>query len=64
MENCFFKALAESGYQVEALARCYFPEGIFVTAQNNESSLESTKRLLENESTTLFEAEIQYQGYK
>ena len=63
MENSFLKALAEGGYQVEALARCYFPEGIFVTAQNKESSLEATKRLLENESITLFEAEIQYQGY-
>jgi hypothetical protein len=63
MEDSFLKALAEGGYQVEALARCYFPEGLFVTAQNQESSLEATKRLLENESITLFEAEIQYQGY-
>lgn len=63
MEDSFLKALAEGGYQVEALARCYFPEGIFVTTKNNESSLEATKRLLENESITLFEAEIQYQGY-
>lgn len=63
MEDSFLKALAEGGYQVEALARCYFPEGILVTAQNKESSLEATKRLLEHESITLFEAEIQYQGY-
>ncbi|CZG55232.1 Domain of uncharacterised function(DUF2779) [Legionella pneumophila] len=63
MEDSFLKALAEGGYQVEALARCYFPEGIFVAAKHKESSLEATKRLLENESITLFEAEIQYQGY-
>jgi hypothetical protein len=63
MEDSFLKALAEGGYQVEALARCYFPEGKFVTAQNKKSSLETTKQLLENESITLFEAEIQYQGY-
>lgn len=62
MEDSFLKALAEGGYQVEALARCYFSEGIFVTAQNT-SSHEETKRLLENESITLFEAEIQYQEY-
>jgi hypothetical protein len=37
MEDSFLKALAEGGYQVEALARCYFPEGIFVTAQNASS---------------------------
>ena len=46
MEDSFLKALAEGGYQVEALARCYFPEGIFVAAQN-KSNLEETKRLLE-----------------
>ncbi|WP_232220261.1 hypothetical protein [Legionella tunisiensis] len=62
MEDSFLKALAEGGYQVEALARCYFPDGIFVTTQN-KAGLAATKRLLENESITLFEAEIQYQGY-
>ena len=45
MEDSFLKALAEGGYQVEALARCYFPEGIFVAAKHNESSLEATKQL-------------------
>ncbi|BCA93925.1 hypothetical protein TUM19329_02860 [Legionella antarctica] len=60
MENSFLKALAEGGYQVEALARCYFPDGIFMTGK---PSTESTKQLQENESITLFEAEIQYQGY-
>lgn len=62
-EDSFLKALAEGGYQVEALARCYFPDGIFVTTENKESCYEATKRLLENESITLFEAEVLYQGY-
>lgn len=62
-EDSFLKALAECGYQVEALARCYFPDGVFVEANHTESALVATKRLLENESITLFEAEIAYQRY-
>lgn len=63
MEDSFLKALAEGGYQVEALARCYFPDGIFVAPEHKESVLDATKRLLEAESITLFEAEILHQGY-
>lgn len=63
IEDSFLKALAEGGYQVEALARCYFPDGIFVVPEHKESVLEATKRLLETESITLFEAEILHKGY-
>ncbi|HBD7093960.1 TPA: DUF2779 domain-containing protein [Legionella pneumophila] len=62
-EDSFLKALAEGGYQVEALARCYFPDGLFVEPNNKESAIDVTKRLLENELITLFEAEISYQRY-
>lgn len=62
-ENSFLKALAEGGYQVEALARCYFPEGIFVKTSHGESAIDATKRLLTNESITLFEAEVLHQRY-
>lgn len=50
--NSFLKALAEGGYQVEALARCYYPEGILVEANAKESALEMTKRLLKSEATS------------
>jgi hypothetical protein len=62
-EDTFLKALAEGGYQIEALARCYFPDGIYVETNHNESVLDATRRLLENDSITLFEAEISYQRY-
>ena len=62
-ENSFLKALAEGGYQVEALARSYFPEGIFIKNSHEESAIEATKRLLEEESITLFEAEILHQKF-
>mgnify|MGYP000729904076 CR=1 FL=1 len=63
MEDSFLKALAEGGYQVEALARSYFPDGIFVAPEHKESAIDATKRLLEADSITLFEAEILHQGY-
>ncbi|CZG52906.1 DUF2779 domain-containing protein [Legionella pneumophila] len=62
-EDSFLKALAEGGYQVEALARCYYPEGILVEANKKESALNVTKRLLQSDSIILFEAEIAYQQY-
>ena len=62
-EDSFLKALAEGGYQVEALARCYYPEGILVEANAKESALDVTKRLLKFDSIILFEAEIVYQEY-
>lgn len=62
-EDSFLKALAEGGYQVEALARCYFPEGIYVTSQKDKLGVDVTKNLLKNDSITLFEAEIQYENY-
>ncbi|HAT9314913.1 TPA: DUF2779 domain-containing protein [Legionella pneumophila subsp. pneumophila] len=63
LEDSFLKALAEGGYQVEALAKCYYPGGILVEPNASESKEVLTKRLLESESITLFEAEIPYQNY-
>jgi hypothetical protein len=62
-DDSFLKALAEGGYQVEALARCYFPDGKFVEANQQKSVIDVTKRLLDTDTITLFEAEISYQGY-
>ncbi|KTD34690.1 hypothetical protein Lmor_1223 [Legionella moravica] len=55
MEDSFLKALAEGGYQVEALAGCYFSEGIFETTEKNQSNHKAIKCLLGNEAITLFE---------
>lgn len=62
-DDSFLKALAEGGYQVEALARCYYPEGVLVEANEKESALDVTNRLLRSDSIILFEAEIVYQQY-
>ncbi len=62
-EDAFLKALAEGGYQVEALARCYFPEGTPIREASNELAIATTQRLLLAESVTLFEAAIPWQQY-
>jgi hypothetical protein len=62
-EDAFLKALAEGGYQVEALARCYYPQGILIKEDDNKSSITTTQKLLFDESIILFEAAIQYKRY-
>jgi len=57
-ENSFLKALAEGGYLVEALARCYFPEGILIDADNTDKAIELTEKYLKNDLATLFQATI------
>jgi hypothetical protein len=62
-EDSFLKALAEGGAQVEALARCYYPEGILIQADDNTSAVNLTNQYFEQETVVLFEAAIQYDHY-
>ncbi|KTD19422.1 DUF2779 domain-containing protein [Legionella israelensis] len=62
-EDSFLKALAEGGAQVEALARCYYPDGIPITASSNKEAIATTLNLFQTDTVTLFEASFQYQGY-
>ena len=41
--DSFLEALAEGGFQVGALAKCYYPEGIEVDDRDYESSLRKTE---------------------
>jgi len=59
MEDPFLQALASGGFQVGALARAYYPEGILVNEETNEAALTKTYMLLAQENCTLFEAAIQ-----
>lgn len=60
----FLKALADGGFQVAALAKCYHPNGIEVRAKDHASSLEETKRLLAtSDSVTIFEAAFTWSRY-
>jgi hypothetical protein len=54
-DNEFLEALARGGFQVGALAKCYYPEGREVETLDDELALEHTNRLLQQEHVTIFE---------
>lgn len=60
VDNPFLEALAEGGLQVGELAKLYYPEGIEITARNNQDALEQTADQLDKADVTLFEGAINY----
>src|SRR4051812_4794713 len=58
-ENEFLKALAYGGFQVGALAKLYYPEGIDLEALSQDEAIVKTAELLNQDKVTLFEAIIQ-----
>ena len=60
LDDPFLKALAKGGFQVGALAQCYYPEGIEVKHKDYENSLAETNELLKRENVVIFEAAIKY----
>lgn len=61
-DDSFLEALAEGGYQVGFLARCYYPEGIEVNEQGYEVPLQITNDLLSRGKVTIFEAAFRYKN--
>lgn len=59
-EDEFLQALAEGGFQVGELAKLMFPGGIEITAKTHEEQIAETRRLLERDEVTLFEAAIRH----
>jgi len=62
IEDTFLEALAEGGFQVGELAKLYFPEGVEVDSLDSELALKTTKKLLENDKVTIFEAAILHEN--
>ncbi|OMP32267.1 DUF2779 domain-containing protein [Mangrovimonas sp. DI 80] len=60
----FLEALAEGGFQVEELARMYYPEGIAILGEdwNYELLAQRTAALLQQENVVIFEAAFLYEG--
>jgi hypothetical protein len=58
IDDPFLLALAEGGFQVGELAKCYFPGGIRVDSQENEKAAKKTAELLKEEKVTIFEGTI------
>jgi len=58
----FLALLAEGGFQVGALAKCYYPGGIDIETLDIEKSLKETSELLKQENVVIFEAAIRYKN--
>lgn len=54
-EDSFLTALADGGFQVGALARCYFPGGHMVEQLDDRTALAETSRFLQRENVVLYE---------
>ena len=61
-ENAFLEALAEGGYQVGALAQCYYPDGILVDEKGYDLPLQRTRELLKQENVIIFEGAFRYKN--
>lgn len=64
VDDPFMEALARGGFQVEALARLQYPDGIFIDAEHYEyrKAAELTQAALHQENVTLFEAAFLVDG--
>lgn len=61
VDDPFLKALAKGGFQVGALAKCYYPGGIEVEGLDHDRAVAETARLLaEREHVTIFEAALRF----
>ena len=58
--DSFLAALAEGGFQVGELAKCYFPGGVEVETLNEEKAIAETNALLAKDSVVIYEAAIRY----
>jgi len=61
-EDKFLEALAEGGYQVGELAKCYFPDGFEIADKGYEVPLKKTDELLLNDCVTIYEAAIRWEN--
>jgi hypothetical protein len=57
----FLMALARGGFQVGALAKCYFPEGVEVLETDHDKAVDKTNALLSSSgNVTIFEAAVRH----
>jgi hypothetical protein len=61
-DDTFLEALAEGGFQVGALAKYYYPDGIEVSERGYDIPLQKTQELLTQDNVTIFEGAFKYQN--
>jgi hypothetical protein len=59
-EDSFLQMLADGGFQVGALAKLLYPDGIEITAKDHATAETETKELLKRDSITIFEPAIRH----
>lgn len=63
IEDKFLKSIAEGGFQVGELAKCYYPNGIEISSELTvEENFEQTKELLKKKNVVIFEGVIIYKN--
>src|ERR1700712_3119840 len=62
IDDSFLEALAEGGYQVGELAKCYFPGGFDIHELDYANSLAKTNELLALDEVTIYEAAFQHEN--
>jgi len=62
LEDPFLAALAEGGFQVGELAKCYFPGGTDIKTLDYKESLEQTNQLLLDENAVIYEAAVRFKN--
>lgn len=61
-DDLFLQQLANGGFQVGELAKCYYPDGIEVTEKGYDESVARTYELLASDNVTIFEAAIEHKN--
>jgi hypothetical protein len=56
----FLKALADGGYQVEALAKCHFPGGTEISTLDAEEAVQLTAECLKQEDCVIYQAAFRH----
>lgn len=62
LEDTFLAELAEGGFQVGELAKCYYPGGHEITTRKAQEALRQTNELLQLDSVVIFEAALCYKN--
>lgn len=62
LDDPFLEALAKGGFQVGALAKCYYPNGIEVVSMDYDKAEAQTVELLKQENVVIFEAALKFKN--
>ena len=62
-EDSFLAMLADGGYQVGELAKCFYPAGIEISSLNSAEAEAQTQALLKQDQVVLFEPAIRFNDY-